>query len=204
MLSAVVRCWPFLSLLLLLCPANASAFLTTPILLARTKPSSSSGTSRPMSTTESVPDKLQKLGLTLPPPPPAKANYVPCVQVGNLLYLSGHLPTNADGTLHTGACRSSDDVPRGYAAAQAVALNLLATIGAHVQGDWSRVKGVVKLFGIVNSADDFREQHLVLNGASDLLVQVFDGCVHARSAIGTNTLPLDITVEIEAIVQLRE
>jgi enamine deaminase RidA (YjgF/YER057c/UK114 family) len=121
-----------------------------------------------------------------------------------LLYLSGHLPVNADGSLHTGQLTDNEtDVTKGYAAAQAVALNLLATIHQHVQGDWTKVASIVKLFGIVNSADSFTNQHLVLNGASDLMVQVVGG-VHARSAIGTNTLPLGITVEIEAIVQLKK
>lgn len=113
-----------------------------------------------------------------------------------------------DGSLFTGTILNGSveqGVNYGYAAARQVGLNLLATLHAHLDGDWDRVEKIVKLFGIVQSAPDFHEQHKVVNGCSDLLVQVFgeERGLHARSAIGTNALPLDISVEIEAIVQIR-
>lgn len=151
---------------------------------------------------------IEELGLTLPPAPGAKANYAPVQRSGNLLYLSGHLPVTADGSLITGRIGPEQDdlksVQHGYDAAKQVGLNIVATLKQEL-GDLDRVEQVVKLFGIVQSHDDFKEQHLVINGCSDLLVQVFgkDRGMHARSAIGTNALPLDISVEIEAIVQFK-
>jgi enamine deaminase RidA (YjgF/YER057c/UK114 family) len=161
----------------------------------------------------------------LPPPATAKANYVPYRRIGDLLYLSGHLPMAQDGiTLqYTGVMTSTDDyastsqtiaggsvrtsvIEYGYEAAKQVGLNLLATISSAVDGDLSRVVQVVKLFGVVQSDTSFHSQHLVVNGCSDLLVQVFGPDIgsHARSAVGTNALPLNALVEIEAIVQIRD
>jgi enamine deaminase RidA (YjgF/YER057c/UK114 family) len=161
----------------------------------------------------------------LPPPATAKANYVPYRRIGDLLYLSGHLPMAQDGiTLqYTGVMTSTDDdtstsqtiaggsvrtsvIEYGYEAAKQVGLNLLATISSAVDGDLSRVVQVVKLFGVVQSDASFHSQHLVVNGCSDLLVQVFGPDIgsHARSAVGTNALPLNALVEIEAIVQIRD
>jgi enamine deaminase RidA (YjgF/YER057c/UK114 family) len=149
---------------------------------------------------------LEELAITLPPPVGAKANYTPCQKVGNLLYLSGHLPLTVDGALLTGRIgpggKSVDD---GYEAAKQVGLNLIATLKDQL-GDLDRVAQVVKLFGVVQSADDFKEQHLVMNGCSDVLVQVFgeERGMHARTAIGTNALPMDISVEVEAIVLIKD
>lgn len=147
---------------------------------------------------------LVDLGIELPKAPAAAANYIPVQKTGNLLFLSGHLPLNADGSLHTG-CISSDKVEYGYQAARQVGLNLIATLKEHL-GDLDKVEQVVKLFGIVQSTNDFHEQHKVVNGCSDLMIQVFgkERGLHARSAIGTNALPLDISVEIEAIVRIKE
>jgi enamine deaminase RidA (YjgF/YER057c/UK114 family) len=154
-------------------------------------------------------NRLKELGIMLPPPPQPAANYVP-VQRGaseDMLYLSGHLPLNGDGSLYTGKVggpngKSLDD---GYAAARQVGLNLISTLHHHLDGDLDRVERIVKLFGIVQSDDSFHEQHKVVNGCSDLMVEVFgkERGVHARSAIGTNALPLDISVEIEAIVKVK-
>jgi enamine deaminase RidA (YjgF/YER057c/UK114 family) len=155
-----------------------------------------------------VEEKLAQLGIQLPPPSKAAANYVPVQRAGDLLYLSGHLPLNADGSMHTGKLggEGGKTVEEGYAAARQVGLNLIATLQKELGGDLDRVEQVVKLFGIVQSADNFYEQHKVVNGCSDLLVQVFGDPqgVHARSAIGTNALPLDLSVEIEAIVRFRD
>lgn len=160
--------------------------------------------------------RLEELGIALPPPPKAAANYVPCQRVGNLLFLSGHLPLKDGITLLTGkvgkTITTGDNdnglktVEDGYEAARQVGLNLIATLQNELGGDLDRVEQIVKVFGIVQSADDFHEQHKVVNGCSDLLVDVFgaERGRHARSAIGTNALPLDLMVEIEAIVQVRD
>lgn len=161
-----------------------------------------------------IEQRLQDLEISLPPAPKAAANYKPCQQIGDLLYLSGHIPIQNDGTsLITGKIGndgSKDDnsmltVEQGYAAARQVGLNLLSTIQKECNGDLDNVQQIVKLFGIVHSQNNFYEQHLVMNGCSDLLVQVFGndiGC-HARSAIGANALPLGVAVEVEAIVRVK-
>ena len=104
-------------------------------------------------------------------------------------------------------CAGADgiDVDQGYAAARQCGLNIVATLKNHL-GDLDRVKQVVKVFGIVNSATDFKLQHKIMDGCSDVIMDIFDKPVgyHARSAIGTNTLPLDTLVEVEAIVQIKE
>ena len=148
---------------------------------------------------------LEEMGITLPPAPPAAANYLPCQRSGNLLFLSGHMPLLDDGTILTGVCQTEDDVEQGYQAARQVGLNLIATLNKELDGDLDKVEQVVKLFGIVQSTPDFHSQHKVLNGCSDLMGKVFgDRGVHSRSAIGTNALPLDLMVEIEAIVRITE
>ncbi|GKZ01348.1 hypothetical protein MPSEU_001085800 [Mayamaea pseudoterrestris] len=163
-----------------------------------------------MSTTDA---RLKELGIELPPAPKPAANYVPCQRDGTLLYLSGHLPLRDDGSLFTGVVGAAScetdraaDVERGYQAARQCGLNLIATLKQELDGDLDRVKQIVKLFGIVQSASDFHEQHKVMNGCSDVMVQVFgkERGLHARSAIGTNALPLDITVEVEAIVRVKD
>ena len=151
--------------------------------------------------------RLIDAGIVLPPAPKAAANYLPCQRSGDMLFLSGHLPLKEDGSLMTGRIGPSPDhqsVEYGYQAARQVGLNLIATMKQEL-GDLDRVEQVVKLFGLVQSSDDFHEQHKVVNGCSDLFVQVFgeERGLHARSAVGTNALPLDLAVEIEAIVRIK-
>jgi enamine deaminase RidA (YjgF/YER057c/UK114 family) len=153
---------------------------------------------------------LSEQNIQLPPAPKPAANYCPCQRSDNLLYLSGHLPFRTDGTglSHTGRLSASlldDPVSTGYDAARQVGLNIIATLRKELGGSIDDVDQVVKLFGFVQSMDDFHEQHLVLNGCSDLMVHIFGprGGVHARSAIGTNALPLNSMVEIEAIVRIK-
>ena len=150
--------------------------------------------------------RLEELGIKLPPAPKPAANYAPCQQSGDLLFLSGHLPLNEDGTVLNGRIGGSDgkSVEYGYLAARQVGLNLVSTMKEHL-GDLDRVEQLVKLFGIVQSDQSFHEQHKVVNGCSDFMIEVFgaDRGLHARSAIGTNALPLDISVEIEAIVRVK-
>ena len=130
------------------------------------------------------------------------ANYVSAVRVGNLVFLSGHGPTRDGQLVFRGKLGVDMDVATGYQAAQQVALNLLATLKNEI-GDLDRVKRVVKLLGMVNCAPDFGQQPEVINGASDLLTEVFgDRGRHARSAVGMQALPRGIAVEIEMIVEV--
>jgi enamine deaminase RidA (YjgF/YER057c/UK114 family) len=148
--------------------------------------------------------RLADLGIDLPPPPKAAANYVPYQVIGDMVYLSGHLPLKADGSIHKGLMTPETDLEVGTQAARQCGLNLIASLYSLLEGDLDRLVQVVKLFGIVQSSPDFHDQHKVLNGCSDLMVEVFgERGRHARSAIGTNALPLDIMVEVEAVVQIR-
>lgn len=157
---------------------------------------------------EDINARLTKLGLILPPAGSPKANYQLLHRDGDLLYLSGHLPMKADGSLILGTCGGDLTTEQGYEAAQHCALNLLSTLNSYMAsqgGDLSKVVKVIKLFGIVRSHSDFTEQHLVMNGASDVIGEVLGkdvGGSHARSAIGTNTLPLGIAVEVEMIAKI--
>lgn len=145
-------------------------------------------------------DRLAALGLTLPPAPSPVATYVPFVREGDIVYLSGQGPREADGTLRTGKVGAEIAVERAYDDARLTGLNLLAVLHEAI-GDLSRVRRVVKLLGMVNAVPDFRSHPKVINGCSNLLVEVFgDKGRHARSAVGMGSLPENITVEIEAIV----
>ena len=150
-------------------------------------------------------DRLAALGLELPDAPSPIANYVPAVRTGNLLYLSGSGPAaRPDGTSPKGKLGTDLTVEEGYEAAQLVGLNLIARLKAEL-GDLDRVKRVVKLLAMVNSSPDFNQPPAVANGCSDLLVEVFgDAGRHARSAVGMATLPNDIPVEIEMIVEVED
>ena len=148
--------------------------------------------------------KLKEMGIVLPPAVKPVANYVPSVRTGNLVFLSGQGPFNEDGTLTTGKVGSDLTLDQGYEAARRVAIGLLGSVKAEI-GDLDKLKRVVKLLGMVNCASDFTDQPKVINGASDLIVEVFgDKGKHARSAVGMNALPMDIAVEIEIIVEVED
>jgi len=147
-------------------------------------------------------ERLAALGIVLPPPPPPIANFVTHVREGNILYLSGQGPREADGTMHSGKVGLDVGVEQAYGHARLTGINLLAVM-QEALGDLSRVKRIVKLLGMVNAASDFGEHPSVINGCSDLLIEVFgEAGQHARSAVGFGSLPGNITVEIEAIVAL--
>ena len=150
-------------------------------------------------------DKLKELGITLPSPQAPAANYVPAVRTGNLLFLSGVGPApRPDGTTPSGKVGKDLSIEEGYEAARLVCLNLLARL-EDALGDLDKVVRVVKLLGMVNAAPDFTQQPAVINGCSDLLVEVFgDKGRHARSAVGMGSLPFNIAVEIEMIVEVEE
>ena len=146
--------------------------------------------------------RLKEMGIKLPAAVKPVANYVPAVRAGNLVFLSGHGPFNEDGSLITGKVGSELTTEQGYAAARRIAIGLLGSLKAEI-GDLERVKRVVKLLGLVNCTSDFTDQPKVVNGASDFLVEVFGARgKHARSAVGTNALPMNIAVEIEMIVEI--
>lgn len=145
-------------------------------------------------------DQLAALGLSLPPPPAPIATYVPFVREDNILYLSGQGPRQADGMLRKGKVGAEIGIEQAYDDARLTGLNLLAVIHSAI-GDLSRVRRVVKLLGMVNAVPDFEAHPKVINGCSDLLLEVFgERGRHARSAVGFGSLPDNITVEIEAIV----
>ncbi|MEO5324149.1 RidA family protein [Mesorhizobium sp. CC13] len=145
-------------------------------------------------------DRLAALGLSLPPPPAPIATYVPFVREDNILYLSGQGPRQADGMLRRGKVGAEIGLDQAYDDARLTGLNLLAVIHSAI-GDLSKVRRVIKLLGMVNAVPDFEAHPKVINGCSDLLLEVFgERGRHARSAVGFGSLPDNITVEIEAIV----
>jgi len=146
--------------------------------------------------------RLKEMGIKLPSAVTPVANYVPAVRTGNLVFLSGHGPFKEDGSLITGKVGSELTAEQGYEAARRVAVGLLGSLKAEI-GDLEKVKRVVKVLGLVNCPSDFTDQPKVINGASDFLVEVFGARgKHARSAVGTNALPMNISVEIEMIVEI--
>jgi len=147
--------------------------------------------------------RLKDLGITIPDAPAPAANYVPYTVTGNLVFVSGQVPF-VDGKLTATGRIGEDATPEdGYEQARICAINLIAQVKAACGGDLDRVKRVVKLGGFVASADDFNGQPGVINGASDLMVEVFgDAGRHARFAVGTNALPLGCIVEIDGVFEI--
>ena len=146
-------------------------------------------------------DQLKALNITLPPVSTPAAAYVPFVQTGNLVFLSGHI-ARKDGKPWVGKLGAGTDLEEGKLAARAICIDLLGTLQAAC-GDLNRVKRIVKLMGLVNSSPDFTDQHLVTNGASQLIADVFGAKgAHARSAFGVAQIPFGACVEIEMIAEL--
>jgi enamine deaminase RidA (YjgF/YER057c/UK114 family) len=149
----------------------------------------------------SIAQNLKNLGISLPPVSTPAAAYVPYVQTGNLVFLSGHI-AKKEGKVWVGQLGTDMDTATAKEAARAIAIDLLGTLQAAV-GDLERVKRVVKLLGLVNSAPNYTEHHLVINGASELIAQVFgERGAHARSAFGVAQLPMGAAVEIELIAEV--
>ncbi len=149
----------------------------------------------------SVYDRLKELGIALPPLAVPAAAYVPFVRTGNLVFLSGHV-AKRDGKAWVGQLGRTMDTATGKEAARAIAIDLLGTLHAAV-GDLDKVQRIVKVMSLVNSAPDFTEHHLVTNGCSELLGQVFgDKGAHARSAFGVAQIPMGACVEIELIAEV--
>ncbi|WP_050931542.1 RidA family protein [Aestuariivita boseongensis] len=150
----------------------------------------------------SIEEKLANLGVTLPNPTAPAANYVPFVQVGDIVYVSGQVSAGPDGLIQ-GKLGADMSVEEGAAAAKTCAISLLAQVKAACGGDIERLVRVVKLTGFVNSTADFGDQPKVINGASDFLVEALgDAGRHSRSAVSAASLPFGVAVEIEGIFQI--
>ncbi len=148
--------------------------------------------------------RLKTKGIVLTPPSGPIANYVNAVRVGNLLYLSGKGPMKADNTNVTGKVGRELTLEQGYEAARLTAICHLAVLKSEL-GSLNKVKRIVKVLGMVNCTEDFKDQPKVINGYSDLMVEIFgDAGKHARSAVGMYALPMNIAVEIEVIVEVQE
>jgi enamine deaminase RidA (YjgF/YER057c/UK114 family) len=148
--------------------------------------------------------RLAELKLTLPPAPKPVATYVTAVRHGDLLYVSGHGPLRPDGTMHTGKLGADLDLAAGQAAARQTGLAILATVRDQL-GTLDRVVRLIKVLGMVNCTPDYADQPKVINGFSDLMVEVFgESGRAARSAVGMGSLPGHIAVEVEAIFQVRD
>lgn len=154
----------------------------------------------------SIYDRLKSLGITLPPVSIPAAAYVPFVRTGNLVFLSGHI-AKRDGQAWVGQLGKNTDTATGKLAARAIAIDLLGTLHAAI-GDLDKVVRIVKVMSLVNSTPDYTEQHLVTNGCSELLAEVFGDAsgnrgAHARSAFGVAQIPMGACVEIEMIVEVQ-
>lgn len=151
----------------------------------------------------SIAQRLTDLGITLPPVATPAAAYLPFMRTGNLVFLSGHI-AKKDGKVWVGQLGKDITTAEGQQAARAVAIDLLGTLNAAV-GDLDKVARIVKVMSLVNSTPDYTEQHLVTNGCSELLAEVFgDAGRHARSAFGVAQIPLGACVEIELIAEVRD
>lgn len=149
-------------------------------------------------------ERLSQLGLTLPAVSAPAANYVNMVRTGNLVYLAGKGPTKPDGKFVTGKLGEDLDIQQGYEAARLTALTQLAVLKSEL-GDLSKVKRIVKVLGMVNCTPYFIDQSKVMNGYSDLMVEVFgEKGKHARSSVGMCSLPFNIAVEVEMIVEVED
>tara|TARA_B100000900_G_scaffold163679_1_gene138950 strand:- start:1452 stop:1913 length:462 start_codon:yes stop_codon:yes gene_type:complete len=148
-------------------------------------------------------DQLDRLGLTIPNPAKPAGSYKPCLIVDNIAYISGQGPLLEDGTFAKGVIGKDVDIETGQKHAQRCGLAILSALKNEV-GDLDKVEQLLKITGFVNCISDFTQQPSIINGCSDLMKEVFgDRGVHARAAVGVNSLPLGFTVEIEAIFKIR-
>jgi len=149
-------------------------------------------------------ENIKNLGLNIPELPKALANYVPYKIVGKTMYISGQAPVKNGELIYKGKVGSDITVEDGIEAARLCVINIIAAVKTGLEGDWSKLDSFVKLTGYVNCQDTFTDQPKIINGASDMLVEIFgDQGRHSRVAVGSNALPLGIAVEIDAIVQLK-
>ena len=148
-------------------------------------------------------EKLKELNIDLPKAAAPVGSYVATKEVGKLLYISGQISIDQNGNLIKGKLGKNLSVEEGYEAAKRCALSIVSQIKNHLSGNLSRVKSCIKLTGFVNSTDDFTEQPKVINGASETIVKIFgEAGMHARAAVSTNSLPLGVAVEVDAIFEI--
>ena len=149
-------------------------------------------------------ENIKNLGLNIPELPKALANYVPFKIVGKTMYISGQAPVRNGEMIYKGKVGSDITIEDGIEAAKLCVINIIAAVKTGLEGDWNKLDSFVKLTGFVNCQDSFTDQPKIINGASDMLVEIFgDQGRHARVAVGSNALPLGISVEIDAIIQLK-
>ena len=149
-------------------------------------------------------ENIKNLGLNIPDLPKALANYVPYKIVGKTMYISGQAPVKDGELIYKGKVGSDITVEDGIEAAKLCVLNIIAGVKTGIEGDWDKLDSFVKLTGYVNCQNNFTDQPKIINGASDMLVDIFgDQGRHSRVAVGSNALPLGIAVEIDAVVQLK-
>ncbi len=148
-------------------------------------------------------NKIKELKINLPEAKPPVGSYVATKIVGNLLYISGQISISENGELIKGKIGKDLSVEEGYKAAERCGLSIISQAKVACNGDLSKIKSCVKLTGFVNSTDNFTEQPKVINGASDLIASIFgDAGMHTRAAVSTNSLPLGVSVEVDAIFEL--
>ena len=149
-------------------------------------------------------ENIKNLGLNIPELPKALANYVPFKIVGKTMYISGQASVRNGEMIFKGKVGSDITIEEGIEAAKLCVINIIAAVKTGLEGDWSKLDCFVKLTGFVNCQDSFTDQPKIINGASDMLVEIFgDQGRHTRVAVGSNALPLGISVEIDAIIQLK-
>ena len=181
----------------LICLKTVFLFLTLRFILQAPLPLSAQQDPNPD-------QRLQELGLILPAPARPVANFVTAVRTGNLIFLAGHGPCGEPSEKVKGKVGKERTIEEGYEAARQTALCLLATLKAEIT-DLNRVKRIVRVFGMVNATDTFDQHPKVINGCSDLLVEIFgERGKHARAAVGMASLPFNWTVEIEMVVEVTE
>ena len=148
-------------------------------------------------------DRIKKLNIILPQAKPPVGSYVATKIIGNLLFISGQISIDENGKLIKGKVGKDLSVDDGYNAAKRCGLSIVSQAKEACDGDLSKIKSCIKLTGFVNSTDDFTDQPKVINGASDLIASIFDKAgMHTRAAISTNSLPLGVSVEVDAIFEL--
>ena len=149
-------------------------------------------------------ENIKKLGLTIPNPPDAVANYIPYKIADKILYISGQAPLKDGNVIYKGKVRDNISMEEGIKAAELCCINIIAALKKSINNDWDQLDTFIKLGGFVNCKEDFVDQPKIINGASDLLVSIFgEQGRHTRFAVGANSLPLDISVEIDAIIKLK-
>lgn len=152
---------------------------------------------------DKITNRLSELGITLPSPAAPAANYLPYVITGNQLVVSGNLPFGKDGLEYVGKVGDDISLEEAQASAKLCAINILAQVKMALGGDLSRIKRLVRLGGFVNCTPDYTQQPAVINGASDFMVEVLgEAGKHARAAVGVASLPLGVSVEIDAIFEI--